>query len=416
MNAVVSMTGQGGWPMSVFLTPEGEPFFGGTYYPPEPRYGMPSFRQVLEAVIQSWESDHDKIRQSGKSFAQQLSQPLQLNLNSSAEVRPLTLEQATRTLLNNYDWKQGGWGQAPRFPQPMSIDFLLMQATRGEASLKQESQDAAVHALKAMSRGGMYDVVGGGFHRYSTDNHWLVPHFEKMLYDNAQLSLAYLHAFLRTGDLALKQVCTDTLDFILREMRDPAGGFYSSLDADSEGEEGKYYLWTEDEIVRALPDLESQNLFLRIYPVRKEGNFEGKTILQREKEIADLAQEIGMVESDLISSLEKIHRQLYEFREQRVRPATDDKVLVSWNALALRAFAQAARYLKRPDYLEAAQNNAHFLLNEMVVGERLMRAWRKGQAGHNAYLEDYAALALALVDLYQSQHRLLLVFERGEAG
>ena len=252
----------------------------------------------------------------------------------------------------------------------------------------------------------MYDVVGGGFHRYSTDDDWLVPHFEKMLYDNAQLALVYLHAFLSTGELSFKQVCTETLDFILREMTHPEGGFFSSLDADSEGEEGKYYIWTGEEIDTALPNSPDRELFYQVYPVSPQGNFEGRNILQRKDALKEIAGQLQQTESELINRLEPIHEQLRAAREMRVRPSTDDKVLVSWNSLALRAFAQAARSLQRPDYLAAAQKNADFLLRAMHPSGRLLRSWRNGKAHHNAYLEDHAGLILALLDLYQTDPNL----------
>jgi uncharacterized protein YyaL (SSP411 family) len=280
----------------------------------------------------------------------------------------------------------------------MALEFLLRQAVRGN----DKALEAASHALERMSQGGMYDVVGGGFHRYSTDDAWLVPHFEKMLYDNGQLALAYLHAYLLTGKVAFRQVCTETLDFIGRELTHREGGFFSSLDADSEGHEGKYYVWSPAEIEAAQPDPSDRDLFNQVYTVTAQGNFEGRTILQRKGSLAALARQLGMPESDLIERLAGIHKQLYAVREQRVRPATDDKVLVSWNGLALRAFAQAARYLKRPEYLEIARKNADFLLNATYPDGRLLRAWRNGQARHNAFLEDHAGLALALLDLYQS--------------
>ena len=397
MNAVVMMTGQGGWPMSLFLTPEGQPFYGGTYFPSERRYGMPAFREVLSAVAQSWEKEQDEIHRVGSEIVQHLRQSSAWHGTAGA-LRPETLQQATETLLKTYDWNKGGWGQAPRFPQPMAIEFLLLQAARGD----QKALQAAVHALDRMSRGGMYDVVGGGFHRYSTDDNWLVPHFEKMLYDNAQLARAYLHAYLLTGKAAFRQVCTETLDFIRREMTHPQGGFFSSLDADSEGQEGKYYVWTHSEVDTALPNQQDRDLFHQVYSVTTQGNFEGQNILQRNASLPEIAGQIGLPEIDLIGRLEGIHQQLTAFREKRVRPLTDDKVLVSWNALALRAFAEAARYLRRPDYLELARKNAAFLLRELYPAGRLLRAWRDGQARHNAYLEDHAGMILALLDLYQS--------------
>ena len=398
MNAVVAMTGQGGWPMTVFLTPDGRPFFGGTYFPPQRRFGMPSFREVITAIGRSWQSDQGEIQRVGDEIAQHLRQSSSIGAADSGGLSVEVLAEAEQTLLKSYDWKMGGWGTAPRFPQPMTIEFLMMQAARGS----KQALLAASHALRMMSRGGMYDVVGGGFHRYSVDDHWLVPHFEKMLYDNAQLALAYLHAHLLTGSVDFRQVCVETLDFILREMTHSEGGFYSSLDADSEGVEGKFYVWSREEIEAALPDAGQRDLVFRVYPVSAKGNFEGKNILQRTNDLDAAADEMGLSTGELIERLAEIHARLLEAREKRVRPMTDDKVLVMWNALTLRAFAQAARYLKRADYLEAAQKNANFLLTAMMPDGRLVRAWRDGKARHDAYLEDHAALILGLLDLYQS--------------
>ena len=311
-------------------------------------------------------------------------------------LRPNVLEQAAQSLLTAYDWQFGGWGQAPRFPQPMSIEFLLLQSTRGN----KKALDAAVHNLHLMDRGGMYDVVGGGFARYSTDDHWLVPHFEKMLYDNAQLASAYLHAGLLTERTSLLATCTQTLDFILRELTDPDGGFYSSLDADSEGEEGKYYAWSLAELESTLE--EDFTWFRKVYDLPKSEGFDGDILLRRRADLPDLALALDISEDELSSRLDHLHRQLRQARDPRVRPATDDKVLVAWNGLALRAFAEAARYLDRADFLAAAQKNADFLLTEMVKDHRLFRAWRGGQVRHPGFLEDYASLILGLLALYQS--------------
>jgi uncharacterized protein len=398
MNAVVAMTGQGGWPMSVFLTPDGEPFYGGTYFPPTRRYGLPSFEDVLQAVIRAWETDRAEIVESSQKLADHLKEASRWDAAGSGTLQKDMIQRATQTLIDTYDWKQGGWGSAPRFPQPMALEFLMLQATRGN----EKALEAVVNNLAIISRGGLYDVVGGGFHRYSTDDAWLVPHFEKMLYDNAQLALAYLHAYLLTGRADFHRICTETLDFILREMAHPDGGCYSSLDADSEGVEGKYYVWMPGEIEAALPDAADRDLLAQVYPLTDAGNFEGKTILQRTEPLAEIAGKIGMREENLSTRLDAIHKQLYAFREQRVRPGTDDKVLVMWNSLVLRALAEAARYLHRADYLEAARKNAHFLLSGMVVDGQLMRAWRDGKARSPAYLEDHAGLILGLLALYQT--------------
>jgi uncharacterized protein YyaL (SSP411 family) len=252
-----------------------------------------------------------------------------------------------------------------------------------------------------MARGGMYDVVGGGFARYSVDNYWRVPHFEKMLYDNAQLALVYLHGFLLTGETKFRQVCEETLEFILREMTHSEGGFYSSLDADSEGDEGKFYVWTQGEIESVLEGADFE-LFKAAYGITPQGNWEGKTVLQRTLDDGTLAARFKLDPESVREKLSESHRKLLKTREERVRPATDDKVLVMWNALALSAFAEAGRYLDRKDYLDAAVRNARFLSDNLYIENRLHRSWRDGQVKHNAYLEDYASLTLGLLDLYQS--------------
>lgn len=397
MGAVVAMTGQGGWPLSVFLTPDGAPFYGGTYFPPTRRYNLPSFREVLERVNQVWKSDREKILESGDKISQYLSQMNQTP-STVGDLAPDAPERAAAALAQAYDWKYGGWGSAPKFPQPQALEFLLQRAAQDDAS----SLEIALHNLKAMAQGGIYDVVGGGFARYSTDNHWLVPHFEKMLYDNAQLALVYLYAYQLTSDDSLRRVCEETLDFIIRELRHPQGGFYSSLDADSEGEEGKYYLWTPREVSQVLHDQADYQFFSAAYTLSEAGNFEGANIIQRKAEDSELAQRFGMEVSQVAHRLGELNRRLLLHRQQRIPPATDDKVLVSWNALALRAFSEAARYLRRTDYLQIAQQNADFILAQLHTGDRLLRAWRLGQARHNAYLEDYAALIQGLLSLYQA--------------
>ena len=399
MSAVVAMTGQGGWPMSVFLTPDGLPFYGGTYFPPVQRYNMPSFRDVLLSVHRVWDEDRQQLLQSSQKIADYIRQNSEV-ASSKSDLNPKALEQAAFALGQSYDWKFGGWGSAPKFPQPMAIEFLLRRAACGDSF----ARDVSIHALQAMSKGGMYDVVGGGFARYSTDNYWLVPHFEKMLYDNAQLALAYLHGYLLTGINRFRQICEETLDFILRELTHPQGGFYSSLDADSEGEEGKYYVWTPEEVRLIVQDPEDVAFLTAAYDITAAGNFDGATVLQRALDDATLDDRFNLQTEQISERLSKLHRRLLRARERRIRPSTDDKVLVSWNALALTAFAEAARYLRRSDYLEAARRNAAFLLEELYSGGRLKRSWRAGQARHSAYLEDYAGLVLGLLALYQTDH------------
>jgi uncharacterized protein len=393
------MTGSGGWPMSVFLTPEGEPFYGGTYYPPQRRYNMPTFREVLETVQRVWKEDRAQIIASGNKVRQYISQ-LNYLPASEDELKPDILENAALTLGQAYDWEYGGWGSAPKFPQPQAIEFLLLRAAQGETF----ACDIAIHALEAMSLGGMYDVVGGGFARYSTDNYWLVPHFEKMLYDNAQLALVYLHGYLITGNLDFRRVCEGTLDFLVRELRHPLGGFFSSLDADSEGVEGKYYVWKLDEVRQALDNDNDYEFFSSAYTLSDAGNFEGFNVLHRKNSDEGLAERFGIDLAQVPSHLFSMHKRLLAFRQQRIPPATDDKILVFWNALALRVFAEAARYLQRVDYLEIAQQNAEFLLSRLNGTDRLLRSWRDGKAQHNAFLEDYAALILGLLALYESDH------------
>ncbi|RPI22522.1 MAG: thioredoxin domain-containing protein, partial [Chloroflexota bacterium] len=397
MNAVVAMTGQGGWPMSVFITPNGMPFYGGTYFPPVRRYGMPSFGELLAGIAQAWRENRDELLKSGEEITRHLKESGQVALNRQG-IDPKTTEQASMALAQSYDWQNGGWGRAPKFPQPMTIEFLLRRAARGDRM----ARDTAIHALKAMARGGMYDVIGGGFARYSVDDQWLVPHFEKMLYDNAQLASVYLHAHLMTGEAQFRMVCEETLDFVARELRGPEGGFYSSLDADSEGEEGKYYVWSLDEVREVLKDQTGFDLFTAAYGVSEAGNFEGHNVLQRQISDEELADQHGIPVEQVAEGLARSRQMLFEARQKRVRPGTDDKALTSWNALMLAAFADAARYLQRQDYLEVAVQNANFLLNALRPEGRLMRSWRSGRAQHTAFLEDYAALILGLLSLYQS--------------
>ncbi|HJS17895.1 MAG TPA: thioredoxin domain-containing protein, partial [Anaerolineales bacterium] len=398
MQATTAMTGSGGWPMSVFLTPDLQPFYTGTYFPPVRRYNMPAFKDVLLNLARAWREDRDEITRVGNQVVEYI-QPQSQASESGKMLSPQHPEAAVNSLLDSYDWSNGGWGNAPKFPQPMTIEFLLRRALN-DLTQREQILKFCVHVLDAMSRGGMYDVVGGGFARYSVDNFWRVPHFEKMLYDNAQLALVYLHGYLVTRDIRYRQTCEETLDFILREMTHPAGGFYSSLDADSEGEEGKFYIWTLDEIQDVLSsDFE---FFKAAYGMTSQGNWEGKIVLQRTLDDSTLAARFKL-DPDLVrQKLTESHRQLLQVRNRRIRPGTDDKILVMWNSLMLSAFAQAGRALNRKDYLDAAVRNARFLLDNLYINDRLLRSWRDGQAKHNAYLEDYAGLILGLMDLYQS--------------
>jgi uncharacterized protein YyaL (SSP411 family) len=373
MEACQAMTGHGGWPLNVFLTPEQVPFYAGTYFPPEPRGGMPSWRQVLEAVADAWDDKKSEIRAGGQKIAERLQGGALLE-PSDDELSPTVLDDAVRRLRESYDPAYGGFGGAPKFPPASAIEFLLR---RGETEM-------TAHTLRAMAAGGMYDQVGGGFARYSVDATWLVPHFEKMLYDNALLARSYLHGFLVTGDSLFREVTTETLDWALREMRAPEGGFYSALDADSEGVEGKFYVWSRAELVELAGEQAAD-----WFGASDGGNFEDANILVRgEGEPAERPD---------------WRERLYEARSKRVWPGLDDKRLTSWNALMIAALAEAGAVLERDDYLDAARGAANFVLGELRDEEgRLLRTWKDGQGKLNAYLEDHAFLLEALLTLYES--------------
>ncbi len=387
MSAVQAMTGSGGWPMTVILTPEGEPFYGGTYFPPMPRYGMPSFTDVLLAVADAWQNRRQEIVGGAKRMAAALGRQGGVREEVVREdVKRETLESAFRILWQGFDRVHGGWGGAPKFPQPMALEFLLRYH---HATDDPQALGMATQTLEAMARGGMYDQLGGGFHRYSVDARWLTPHFEKMLYDNAQLSRVYLHAWQVTGEPFFRTVAEEILDYVIREMTDAAGGFYSTQDADSEGEEGKFFLWTPDELRDLLG--EEAEVFVKAYGVTPGGNFEGKNILEF---AGGLNQRPALAEA---------RRKLFEAREQRVRPARDDKVLTSWNGLMLAAFAEVARVLDRQDYRQVAERNVDFLLRGLQREDgRLLHSWKGGQARFNGYLEDYSYLIEGLLELYQT--------------
>jgi len=395
MAAVVSLTGQGGWPMTVFLTPELEPFYGGTYFPPERRHGLPAFKELLLYLSEAWQMRRAEITRSAWQISLHLQQRSD-QVNPSGSFKTETLESALTSLLENYDWQHGGWGKAPRFPQPMAIEFLLRRHHAGHP----ETLKPALHALHAMARGGMYDVIAGGFSRYSTDNAWLVPHFEKMLYDNAQLVRVYLHAWQVSHQPFFRQVVEETLGFVMCEMLSPQGGFYSSLDADSEGEEGKFYTWSLDELRSTLTG--SSPFFENAYGLYAAGNWEGKIVLQRAVDDTTLASQLGLTPDQVAEKLADCHARLLLVRETRIRPGTDDKVLTAWNGLMLSAFAEAGRVFSNSDYLQIASRNADFLLTSLQVAGKLRRTWRLGQSGQEVFLEDYAALILGLLELYQS--------------
>jgi uncharacterized protein len=418
MQAVQAMTQQGGWPMTVFLTPDGRPFFGGTYYPPDDRqYGqqtMPGFRRILLSLAEAYQSRRQDVEeqaaQLGDYLKQHSSAPLRSMGKDITGNMPLDiLSRAAQGLSKSFDSDHGGFGSAPKFPNTMSLELLLrvhLHKAKGEIS-DLATQGGATEmevvetSLRHMAQGGIYDQLGGGFHRYSVDAEWLVPHFEKMLYDNALLSQLYLHAHLVTANPFYERIVEETLQYVVREMLSPEGGFYSTQDADSEGEEGKFFLWTEEEIRHAL-DAHDAALFIDYYGVTRAGNFEDSNILNVAREIEDVAHRAQLSVDEVQDSLARGRATLFKVREHRIKPGRDEKILTSWNGLMLRSFAEAARHLNRPDYLQIASNNADFLLRSLRRGGRLLRTYKDGRAHLNGYLEDYAFLADGLLALYEA--------------
>jgi uncharacterized protein YyaL (SSP411 family) len=394
MEAVQAISGQGGWPMTVFLDPEGVPFYGGTYFPPDEGRGMPSFRMVMEAVVDAFERRREEIGERAPEMRARLGAVGQIE-PSGTSLEAETLEEAVKRLMMSADAERGGFGGAPKFPPALALELLL---SRG-------GHETVERTLDAMMAGGIYDQIGGGFARYAVDAAWQVPHFEKMLYDNALLARAYLHGWQALGHERYRRVCEETLDWALREMRGPEGGFHSALDADSEGEEGRFYVWTPDEIRQVLAgeatdgadriDFSTQQIekLMRFYGVSEGGNFEGRNILH-------LA---GGMDADEREELDEMRRSLYEARAKRVWPALDDKRLASWNALMVAALAEAGAALEREDYLDAARACADFVWEEMHDTDgNLLRTYKDGRAHLNAYLEDHAYLLEALLTLYEA--------------
>jgi uncharacterized protein len=405
MDAVQAMTGGGGWPMTVFLTPDGKPFYGGTYFPPVPRYNMPGFPQLLAAISEAWQNRRKELLDAGERLADALNRTAQITA-SGAALDEVLLERATARLMRSFDKVEGGFGGAPKFPQPMNLDFLLQRYyQRRDPSYLQ----AVTFTLTKMAGGGMYDQLGGGFHRYSTDDEWLVPHFEKMLYDNAQLARTFLHAWQLTGDPFFRRIVEETLDYVLAEMTSPEGAFYSTQDADSEGKEGKYFIWTLDEILELLGPEDGQ-LTAGYWGVTQRGNWReggaGANILHVRRPLEVVAGDLRVTPERLAEAVVRGRKVLLDAREQRVHPGRDEKVLAEWNGLMLYAFAEAGAVLGRGDYLDAARANADFLLSGMrdasaASGIRLHRSWKAGDGRLNGYLEDYAAVALGLLAVYQ---------------
>jgi hypothetical protein len=397
MSAVQMMTGHGGWPMTVFLTPDLVPFYGGTYFPPEDRHNLPGFPRVLLGVAQAYRSSPDEIAQTASSVLGELRR-MGASRESNAALTTQLLDGAARGLARNYDPRHGGFGGAPKFPSPMSLEFLLRahRRTGDENALRM-----VTHTCRKMAEGGIYDQLGGGFHRYSTDARWLVPHFEKMLYDNAQLSRLYLHAWQATKDESFRRVAVETLEYVTREMTDESGGFYSTQDADSEGVEGKFFVWSRGELTRLLGG-EDAALVAAYYDVTAGGNFEGENILNTPRPAEEVARELKVSTDQLLQAVGRARPVLFAEREKRVKPGRDEKVIAAWNGMMLQSFAEAAAALEREDFRAAAERNAAFTLERLRDGEGLLHVYKDGRAKQHAFLDDYACVASGLLSLYET--------------
>jgi uncharacterized protein YyaL (SSP411 family) len=398
MAAVQALTHHGGWPMTVFLTPEGAPFYGGTYFPPIPSRGMPSFQQILLSVVDAYENRREEVLQNAQAVRDYLQASTAAVMPDAETSGTELLDRAAGALLSQLDRRFGGFGGAPKFPQAMNLEVLLRHYHRtGDRS----ALDGVEFTCRQMANGGIYDQLGGGFARYSVDGYWLVPHFEKMLYDNALLSRLYLESYQATGDAFYRRIAEETLDYVLRDMTSEEGGFYSAEDADSEGEEGKFYVWTPDELGAAL-DPDEASLAARYWDVTERGNFEGRNILHVARPPEAVADEFGLSTEELWARIARIRAKLFAVREERVRPGRDEKILAAWNGLMLRSFALAARVTGREDYRKAAIENATFMVEKLKEDGRIHRSYKDGRARFNGYLEDYAMVADGLVALYEA--------------
>jgi len=397
MDAVQAMTGRGGWPMTAFLTPDGRPFYAGTYFPDEDRHGMPAFRKVLTAIADVWATRRDEAETQSAKVVEALGHGSRLG----ASRNPLTdevLQQAFAALHAAFDPRWGGFGTAPKFPQPMTLEFLLRMHLRGTP----DALEMVTQTLDKMAAGGMYDQVGGGFHRYSTDERWHVPHFEKMLYDNALLVRLYVHAWQVTRSETYRRVATETCEYLLRELEHPEGAFYSSQDADSEGVEGRFFAWSWDELVGITGEAVAT-----AFGATPSGNWEGTNVLWRPLPLQAVADEMELDERELERDLETARAELFEIRQGRVHPATDDKILAAWNAMAVAALAEAGRVLGEPAYVEAAVRAADFVLTHLRDdGGRLLRSWRNGRGGRPGFADDHALMADSCLVLYETTFEL----------
>ncbi len=397
MTAVQATTGSGGWPMSVWLTPELKPFFCGTYFPPDSRYGRPGFKDLLQRVHDVWEGNHTGVLAQASQIMETIGQYASIGQDGSSN-RPLDdapLSAGFDQFRTSYDAVHGGFSMAPKFPRPVALNFLFRyQARTNEVA----AREMALHTLRAMGEGGLFDQLGGGFHRYSVDQRWLVSHFEKMLYDQAQLVCSYIDAYQITRDPFYADIARRTCDYVLRDMTSPEGGFYSAEDADSEGVEGKFYVWTREEIDKIIGDRDKADIFCRYYGVENEGNWEdSNNVLHVTLTLAETAKQFHKSEKDVAATLEEGRTKLFSTREKRVRPHRDEKVLTAWNGLMISAFARAAQALDEPKYRVAAEKAAHYILANRLKDGKLTRT-----ATVSAMVEDYAFFANGLVDLYEA--------------
>ena len=409
MNAVQLMTGQGGWPMSVFLTPDLKPFYGGTYFPPHDMYGRPGFVRVLSGVARAFREQRQEIEESAEQMVENLQHSFAVS-GADAEIQEGLIERACREMIRRFDERYGGFGGAPKFPHSMDIALLLRYARRtGDA----EAQRMAGFSLERMARGGIYDQVGGGFHRYATDERWLIPHFEKMLYDNALLAKTYCEAWQFTKHIYFKKVVKETLDYVLREMTSPEGGFYSTQDADSEGEEGKYFVWTPEEIFNVLGE-EKGKIACRYYGVETGGNFEhGSSVLSIPNEDGVVEKLFEITSEALVQIIKETNCKLFARRAQRVKPGRDEKVLTDWNGLMISAMAFAGNALGEKRYVEAAEKAAELLLKKLWdrYRTRLLHVYKDEKAHTDGFLSDYANVVLALLDTYEASQNAKWLLE-----
>ena len=399
MQAVQSITGKGGWPMTVFLLPDGRPFYGGTYFPPDNRYGLPSFKQVMDTVQKAYINRRDEVEKTASDLKNAL------NNNNFEDTKkdvldPEILEQAAVNLKKGFDWKNGGFGNSPKFPVPMNLEFFLRMYDENKPETHDYLKMVSL-TLEKMARGGIYDQVGGGFHRYSVDEKWLVPHFEKMLYDNAQLSRIYLHAWQFTDNEFFKNIAIEIYDYIIREMTSPEAGFYSAADADTDGMEGRFFIWNSDELQKILG--RDYELAEELWGINMGPNFEGFNILFVSVEDSYLKEKFNISKPELKEKIKKMKQKLYDYRIKRTNPGCDDKIITSWNGMMLASFAEAARLLDNDVFRDVSLKAGNFILENLTTPEgKILHIYKNGTCKIYAYLEDYANVIDAFFELYKT--------------